>query len=538
MNKKILLTLRFVLILATVLVMTYAKRGLFIFAPGYTLALIYLVSNLCLYFLPERLLSRPLATFFIFIFDIVIISLGIYFTEGVQTDFYLIYFLVIFIASVGQGIAGSIPIAIVASVIYGYLIYRANPGISFLDSKILIRIPFLFIISLVSSYWSQTTRRDLRRKDELERFTHELKKEVDRVAAKEIELRQYHETIINSVTSGVIAVTDDGIITTLNPEAERILGLNQEEALEHNIKNMEGLDAMWQQMEQSITSGTTILREEVLITVRENESVPIGISVSPITGSKGRFSGCVVIFRDLSQMRELEEKLRQAERLSYLGKMASWVAHEIRNPLTAIDGFAQLLEHAKEGKKIKQFSSEIRRGTDRINNIIDDILAFARTKRKVEYTDINLRTLIESITNNIKNVKIGISGNKTPIVKGEMESIRRLFINTINNSIEAMGENGVLQIIFSADNDYYVTEIVDNGRGISKEAMKKLFTPFFTTKQRGTGLGLSIVRKTVDEHEGRIEIESKEGEGTTCRVYLPRKGEKLKITEGRKKERQ
>jgi len=522
MNKKLLLSLRFVLIFATVLVMTYSKRGLYVFAPGYTIALIYLVSNFVLYFLSEDVLSKPLVSFSIFLFDIVTISLGIYVTQGVETDFYLIYFLVIFVASIGQGIGGSIPIAIVASIIYGWMIYRANPGISLLDSKFLIRIPFLFIISLVSSYWSHSARRELKKKKELEEFTRQLETEVARVSAKETELREYSEKVINSVTSGVIAVRNDGTITTLNPEAERILELQREEAIGQNIKGVDRLSALWQKMEHSMNSGTLILREEVSILNKEDESIPVGASISPITETKENLSGCVAIFRDLSEIRALEEKLKQAERLSYLGKMASWIAHEIRNPLTAIGGFAQLLETADDKEKVKLFSSEISKGTQRINNIIDDILAFARTKRNVAYTDINLRSLIESITSSLSNMNVLISGDKPPTIKGEIDSMRRLFINLINNSIEAMEENGRLEINFSQENDYYVTEIIDNGRGISKQDIKKLFTPFYTTKQRGTGLGLSIVKKTVDEHHGKIEIESKKGTGTRVRVYLPK----------------
>lgn len=521
MNKRILLLLRFVLILATILMMTYSKRGLNVFAPGYTIALIYFVSNIFLYFLAADVLAKALVSFSIFLFDIFIISLGIYFTGGVETDFYLVYFLVIFVAAIGHGIRGSIPIAIVASIIYGWMIHRVDPGISLLDSKYLIRIPFLFIISLVSSYWSQSTRREIRRKRELEEFTKQLESEVARITEKETELREYSEKVLNSVTSGVIAVRTDGMITTLNPEAESILELKREEAIGKNIKEIKRLNALWEKMEQSMKSGSLVLREEVPITSSDSEPIPIGTSISPITGANENLTGCVAIFRDLSEMRALEEKLKQAERLSYLGKMASWVAHEIRNPLTAIGGFAQLLENTDDKEKIKLFSSEITKGTQRINNIIDDILAFARTKRKVAYTDINLRSLIESITNNLVNIDVSIGSAKPPTIKGEIDAVRRLFINLINNSIEAMEENGRLEINFSEENNYCITEIIDNGKGISNQDIKKLFTPFHTTKQRGTGLGLSIVKKTLDEHNGKIEISSTKGKGTRVRVYLP-----------------
>ncbi len=503
--------------------MVYSKKGLNIIEPGYGVALVYFISNFFLYRIPKKQFSKPIVSFCIFLFDIIAISLGVYFTQGIQTDFYLIYFFVIFMASVGQDIAGSLPIAVVASIIYGWLIYKSNPEISFFDSKILIRIPFLFIISLTSGYWSQTTRRELRKKEELEQFNRQLQKEVARVAAKEIELRRYSEKILSSVASGVIAVSSDGIITTLNPEAARVLGLKKDEVLGWDIKNIEGLDALWRKMEESINSHASLTREEVEIKNKDNRIVPIGLSISPVDGSRDRFSGCVAIFKDLSEIRTLERKLKRAEKLSYLGKMASWVAHEIRNPLTTIDGFAQLLVDTKEKEKIRLFSSEIHKGSQRINYIIDDILTFSRAKREVSYADVNLRTLAESIVKNIADVKIAISGNKSPTVKGETESIRRLFVNLINNSIEAMGEDANLRIIFSTNRDFCITKIIDNGTGIPKEKMKDLFTPFFTTKQRGTGLGLSIVQKILDEHRGKIKIESKEGIGTTCHVYLPKK---------------
>ncbi|MBA7520185.1 Sporulation kinase A [subsurface metagenome] len=222
-------------------------------------------------------------------------------------------------------------------------------------------------------------------------------------------------------------------------------------------------------MEQAINSGITVKRDEVLVKNKENKTTPIGISISPITDIKDKFSGCVAIFKDLSEIRRLEEKLRQAEKLSYLGKMASWVAHEIRNPLTAIDGFAQLLNNKAKQEKIGLYSSEIRKGTERINYIIDDILCFARTKRKVTHVEINLRELIQSIIKGIVHIKITISGDKSSIIKGEIESIRRVFVNLINNSAEAMGEDGRLKINFSSNKKMILTEIIDNGKGIPKE---------------------------------------------------------------------
>ncbi|OGC40530.1 hypothetical protein A2Y85_01410 [candidate division WOR-3 bacterium RBG_13_43_14] len=519
MNKKILLSLRFVLIFATIMVLNYSHNGLNVLSPGYTLALIYLLSNLILFFIPEKTLNRNIASFSIFLFDILTISLAIYFSQGAQTDLYLVYFLVIFMASVGQNMNGSIPIAIVACLIYGWIIYRANPGISLLDSRILIRIPFLFMIALFSSYWSQSTRRELKKKEELERFNRELEKEVARVVAEEIELRQYSEKIINCVSSGVIAIRDDGVITTLNPEALRVFDLTTD-AVGFNINQYEFLFPLWEKMQATVASQSTVARDEITLKIQSRE-VPIGFSLSPISGATGRFSGCVAIFKDLSEIRALEQQLKHAEQLGYIGKMASWVAHEIRNPLTAIDGFAQLLETTVDHDKIMKYSSEIHKGSQRISYIIEDILAFARTKRKIEYMEVDLKKIIESIAKSMPNIKINVSGILSPVCQGESESLRRIFINLISNSAEAIDENGQIWIDFKEAEGHIITEIRDNGSGISDEDLKKMFTPFFTRKQRGTGLGLSIVIKILKEHGGRIEIDSKKGLGTTCRVFIP-----------------
>ncbi|MEO0185201.1 MAG: ATP-binding protein [candidate division WOR-3 bacterium] len=526
MDKKIVSLLRFVLILSTILVMTYSRKGLHFGEPGYIIGLIYLISNIIFIRLPAKLIAKPKVSFAIFLFDILVISSAVYFTGGVETDFYLIYFLAIFIASVGQSTGGSIPIAIVASVIYAWFVYRSNPDISLLDSRFLIRIPFLFIISLTSSYWAESTRKELRKKEELEKFNVELKKQVEKIAAEEIELRLYNEKIINSVASGIIAVNQKGIVTTINPEAERVLGYKKENISGYNIRSIEGIDQLWDKIDQAMSTSKPIIRDEVEILNAEKDRIPIGFNVTLLTGLNGEVTGCVVIFKDLSEVRRLEAQLKHAERLTYLGKMASWVAHEIRNPLTSIDGFAQLLINTKDSKKMNDYIAEIRKGTTRINNIISDILAFARA-RKIEFLRVDLKELIGSIVRDLK-IKVVVSCQDQALVRGEEESLRRLFVNLINNSVEAMDENGMLKINFYRKNSWIVTEIIDNGKGISEKDLKNLFTPFFTTKPRGTGLGLAIVQKIVDDHNGKIEIKSELGKGTTCLVYLNEYQEKTR----------
>jgi PAS domain S-box-containing protein len=322
------------------------------------------------------------------------------------------------------------------------------------------------------------------------------------------------------VASGIIAVSADGLITTINPEAEHAFGSTKEDLVGYNIRMIEGIDALWDKMEGSMRSGKPVIRGEVDIQNKNNDIVPIGFNITPFSEPGKPTSGCVVIFKDLSDIRKLEEKLKLAERLGYLGKMASWIAHEIRNPLTSIDGFAQLLQNGSKKQNADIYIAEIRKGTQRINHIIDDVLTFARAK-KVEYVSVDMRKLIESIVVGAK-VNVVIEGDESPLIKGEEESVRRLFVNLISNSIESMEDNGMIMIKFGCENSLVTITIKDNGKGITSKDMKNLFVPFFTTKSRGTGLGLAIVKKIVDEHNGRITIESTSGKGTTCTVYLPK----------------
>ncbi len=521
MQKKTIILLRFVLILATILIVAFSRTTSGIMSPGLMVALLYLMSNLALFAVPEPRFTQPAATLLIFLIDIFAVSLALHLTDGLRTDLFLVYFLLVFITSSAQSIRGSLLIALVASVLYGWLVHQTDSGIAVNDPTILVRALFFFVVALLSSYLSAAMRRKMRGRKDLEVFTRELEDELARITETETELRLYSETVINSVVSGVIVVKDDGTITTVNPEAARVLGTVGEDIVDRNIKDMPGLATMWEKIEQGIISNRPLERLHVSITNARGDIVPVGLSVSPMNSPNTKFSGCVGILRDLSEVEELEAKLKHAERLSYLGKMATWVAHEIRNPLTAIDGFSQLLPRTRDMSKIETFSKEIARGVHRINHIIEDILTFARAKTRVKASRIDLRALLTQLTENMGNVRVFINGSEDAVVSGEEESLRSLFANIINNSIDAMDNDPVIVIKFHKMKQWLVTELTDNGRGISQDNLNKLFTPFFTTKSRGTGLGLAIVKKIVDDHRGKLEVQSAEGKGTTCRVYLP-----------------
>lgn len=338
--REVVIRLRWILVLVIILMMTFSSKGMKFLSPGYILAIIYFVSNLLLYLLPLKQFSSRAIDYILLMFDILFVSVAIYLSNGVDTDFYLVYFLTIFMSSVGQDIKGSLPVAVVISILYGWMVYRNNPNISLLDTKFLIRIPFFFVIATLSGLWSQRTKEQIRQKEELEQVNRELKIRVDDALEKErtamgemLKLKVYSENILKSVTSGVMAIDTEGNVNAFNPEASRVLRIEPAKIMGKAIDLFEEIKPLTDLLRETLSTGIKKERGEITLSLRDGDLVPLGFSISPIVDENSKVMGSVTIFRDLSQIRALEEKLKHSERLSYLGKMAAWVAHEIRNPL-------------------------------------------------------------------------------------------------------------------------------------------------------------------------------------------------------------
>ncbi|MFE8703590.1 PAS domain S-box protein [Cytobacillus sp. FJAT-54145] len=241
----------------------------------------------------------------------------------------------------------------------------------------------------------------------------------------------------------------------------------------------------------------------------------------------------LTVFKDITDKLNMEEQLRKSDTLNVIGQLAAGIAHEIRNPMTALKGFIQLLEDSFKEEHSMYFSV-ITTELNRIDSIINEFLILAKPQA-VMFVEKDVAKIMQETVDLLSaqavlhNVQFNmVLGNEIPSIYCEPNQLKKVFINIIKNAIEVMPTGGIITIIMKETDDHKVhISIRDEGSGIPDEKLKRLGEPFYTTKERGTGLGLMVTYKIVEEHEGNIQVESELGVGTTFNIYLPlKKGNK------------
>ncbi len=250
-------------------------------------------------------------------------------------------------------------------------------------------------------------------------------------------------------------------------------------------------------------------------------------STSPVFDSSGNFLGTVHVVRDITELVRLRERLQASEKMAALGEVAAKVAHEIRNPLVSVGGFARRLEARLDGK-LKEYASIITKEVERLENILKDILSFVRGMGlTLEETDINslLDDVISLYRDELKNRNIEIRKDYKEDLRLYVDTgrLKEAIINIFTNAIQAIDRDGIITIITDKKDSEGVIIIKDTGPGINGKDLANIFNPFFTTKAGGTGLGLAITKKIIDEHGGRIEVETALGKGSSFIILLPLK---------------
>lgn len=231
---------------------------------------------------------------------------------------------------------------------------------------------------------------------------------------------------------------------------------------------------------------------------------------------------------DITEEKENELKLRQMEKLSLVGELAAGIAHEIRNPLTSITGFAQILNESIDNPKLIRYLEIMLDELARINHIVTEFMYIAKPHENMELRETDINKLISTVIQfmepqfNLKNILISVDFDSTILTTCDPNQMKQVLINLIQNAIEATTSNHHIDISLKKVNGhYYSIQIKDRGCGISKERQKRLFEPFYTTKEKGTGLGLMMCKRIIENHNGTIELKSKHDEGTVVTIQLP-----------------
>ena len=354
-------------------------------------------------------------------------------------------------------------------------------------------------------------------------------KKLEERAIQLINIQDYTQSILRSITSGVLTVGPDGSITTVNPAAERLLGMSEYEMVPRSIGGLFRDDGGLEQDVHKVLSGRIPLTlREVRIVTGTGREVHVQASTSRMRAVGGRILGAVVTIEDVSEVRALTEQLIRADRLAAMGELTAGVAHEVRNPLGVIRASVQLLEDAEcDATRVREAGEVIKQEIDRLDKVIKALLDFGRpSKPTMMVTD--LVDVLEDVmlfTSRFASQADVVIDRELPSdlprVMSDPDQLKQVFLNLVTNAVQAMEESGGTITVSAAEQgDFVEVSVSDTGPGIPAEEMGKVFDPFYSTRDAGTGLGLTIVHRIIDEHDGHIEVESSR-EGTTFRVSLP-----------------
>ncbi len=341
----------------------------------------------------------------------------------------------------------------------------------------------------------------------------------------------YLNNILDSMSGGVLVVDLNGEIAHFNQEAEEITGYSQDQVLGYPYADIIGLaDGRQHTAMHTLDTGERLLNREKALRRADGRTIPLGFSTSLLRDEQGTVLGAVEVFHDMTEVKRLEAEVQRVNTLAALGEMAATVAHEIRNPLGGIAGYAGMLERDLDAEDPnRRLVHRIIEGVGRLNRIVSSLLTYTRPLR-LNTHPVNLVELVEE---SVAFFEIDLERQRDDIAverdyaDGELvcrldpEQIQQVILNLLQNATQAMPEGGTLHIRVAAEGDAGVLCVGDTGIGMEDEVRDKLFTPFFTTKEDGTGLGLVTSKKIVEAHSGSIRVDSHPGQGTQFYVNLP-----------------
>jgi len=470
--------------------------------------------------------------------DILVETGVIYISGGIESPFAFLFILSIIASSIILYRRGGYIIASLSSILYGTLVnlefYNILHPLTFDSSSVnispigetviytlFLNISAFFLVAFLSGYLSEKLKRT---GEELEEKSEDL-----------IQLKTFHESVVTNMGSGLMTADLNGRIVSFNLAAEVITGYKFYDVRGRYYSEFFNIPLLKGDF-NSLTDNP--VRMEDIFIRKDGINIHIGMNISPLKDDKNNVRGIICVFQDLTTIKEMKEKVIKNEKLAAIGRISAGIAHEIRNPLASISGSIQVLkdELSLHDPNIKLMDI-ILRETERLNSIITQFLIYASPYKKNLQT-CNIKELITETITLLKNSKEYPSNlnidtsfkNNGITINADSKQIKQVIWNLCLNSIQAMNKGGRMTIsvnppypplVKGGEGGLVDIIIKDTGAGISETDLQKIFDPFFTTKEEGTGLGLSTVQKIIEGHNGSINIESKEGYGTTVKITLP-----------------
>jgi two-component system sensor histidine kinase AtoS len=340
--------------------------------------------------------------------------------------------------------------------------------------------------------------------------------------------RSHTEIIMESMVDGIITIDNDGKVTAINNAARRIMGLNQEVIGINYVNLFPGHAKFNSLLLKTLHTGKNFIGYEEEFGRSDGTIVPISVSTSMLYNNQD-ILGAVVVFKDLSEHKAFEDRVRRVDRLAAVGELAAGVAHEIRNPLAAISGSVQILvDELPKDHPSRVFGEVVLKEVDRLNVIIEDLLYFAKpSKNYVSCVHPNelVADTLSLFSPILKKELVILEKYFDPSIGSisvDAELIKQVLVNLLLNAVQALPpEGGKITVTTQTANEGVEIIVKDSGTGMDPENIPRIFDPFFTTKDTGTGLGLAVSNKIVEIHRGYIRVESTVGIGSTFTICLP-----------------
>lgn len=350
-------------------------------------------------------------------------------------------------------------------------------------------------------------------------------------------LNLLHQVMADSTQNGIVITNTDGIITDFNRAGERITGINRKIIVGDSI---EKIRPVYPFMKQVLDNGKKFQNVEVTF-----HSIDKGISriclldAMPISDESQNIIGAYGQFKDITDRIELEKQVLAAEKLSAVGKLGAGLAHEIRNPLTSVIGFFQLLQTEQDEEKTNKHHRVIMNELERIKQLLNQFVSMAKPSEQNKRECV-LEELVNETIYLMKNqasaqriiIDFKSKLKKNTMVTIDESQIKQILINLLQNAMEAIVNDGEIKVTLSEElrlnNSFVQIQIDDNGEGLTEQEVSSIFAPFYSSKKDGLGLGLSICKQLIELHQGSISVTSVKGKGTSFTLLLPRFPERNK----------